>query len=255
MRIRKRNIAWLTILAALIGLVFLSGTATAEVMTVLVGVFVVAFVASMIELQPSRWRTTISASPLTRMRMSTEAREATDRVRRRVGNHLQTDLTLLDIGLISSQANPEGMVMRKSRSISADEDGVRPFVSLHVPANEADRNAVIRFEIMDQNGKTQYVHEMKTYLRDGEMNLLADHYLPLFENIAIARASGDWDLRVSIDATLIGMLSFAITPSLHQREQEMSRMSAADRLADVPSSQTQSPLSIEDLLRGQHNEQ
>lgn len=254
MRIRKRNIAWLTVLAALIGVVFLSGAASAEVMTVLLGVFAAALVASVVELQPSSWRTTISASPLTRMRMSTEAREATDRVRRRLGSHLQTDLTLLDVGLISSQANEDGMVMRKSRSISADEDGVRPFISLHVPAKEADRNAVIRFEILDQNGETRYVHEMKTYLRDGEMNLLADHYLPLFDNVAVARASGDWDLRVSIDATLIGMLSFAITPSLHQREQEMSRLSAVDRLADSPASASQSPLSIEELLRGQHNE-
>ena len=254
MRIRTRNIAWLSILAALIGLVFLSGTATAEVMTVLVGVFAVAFIASMLEIQPSRWRETMATSPLTRMRMSTEAREATDRARRRLGGTLHTDLTLLDIGLISSQANLDGMVMRKSRSISADEDGVRPFVSLHVPPGEADRNTLVRFEIIDQNGKTRYVHEMKTYLRDGEMNILADHHLPLFTNVEIARSGGEWDLRVSADSMYIGMLSFSVTPSLQQRERDLTRMAAEDRLADSEPT-PQSPLSIEELLRGQHGEQ
>jgi hypothetical protein len=220
---------------------------------VLVGVFAVAFVASMLEIQPARWRDTMSSSPLTRMRMSTEAREATDRARRRLGGTLHTDLTLLDIGLISSQANPDGMVMRKSRSISADEDGVRPFVSLHVPPGEADRNTLVRFEIIDQNGQTRYVHEMKTYLRDGEMNILADHHLPLFTNAEIARSGGDWDLRVSADAMYIGMLSFAVTPSLQQRDRELMQMTAEERLADnAPASQA--PLSIEELLRGQHSE-
>ena len=253
MRVRKRNIAWLTVLAVLIGLVFLSGTASAEVMTVLVGVFAAAFAASMLEIQPARWRSSMSASPLTRMRMSTEAREATDRARRRLGGQLYTDLTLVDIGLISSQTSPDGMVMRKSRSISADEDGVRPFITLHVPASEADRNALVRFEIIDQNGTPRYVHEMKTYLRDGEMNLLADHHLPLFNHEEIARAGGDWDLRVSVDATWIGMLSFSVTPSLYHRERELSNLTAEDRLADSPPA-AQAPLSIEELLRGQHSE-
>jgi hypothetical protein len=207
----------------------------------------------MLEIQPARWRETMAASPLTRMRMSTEAREATDRARRRLGGTLHTDLTLLDIGLISSQANTDGMVMRKSRSISADEDGVRPFVSLHVPPGEADRNTLVRFEIIDQNGQMRYVHEMKTYLRDGEMNILADHHLPLFTNAEIARSGGDWDLRVSADSMYIGMLSFAVTPSLQQRERELMRMTAEERLADnAPVSQA--PLSIEELLRGQHHE-
>src|SRR5690554_1905931 len=125
MRIRKRNIAWLSVIAGLIGVAFLSGTVSAEAMTLLVGVFAVAFVASMLELQPSRWRESLAVSPLTRMRMSTDAREAAERARRRLGSYAISNITLLDIGLISSHASPEGMVMRKSRSVSGDDDGVR----------------------------------------------------------------------------------------------------------------------------------
>ncbi|MBZ0301908.1 MAG: hypothetical protein K8J31_19320 [Anaerolineae bacterium] len=246
MRIRKRNIAWLSALAALIGVAFISGTVTAEVMTVLVGVFAVAFVASMLEFQPARWRETMATSPLTRLRMSNDAREAAERARRRLGGYAATNLTLLDIGLISSQASPEGMVMRKSRTISGDEDGVRPFISLHVPPGDADRNALVRFEIIDQNGEQRYVHEMRTYLRDGEMNILADHHLPLLHNPGVGRTGGEWDLRVSVDSTSIAMLSFAVSPSIIQRDREI------ERLADPPSGEI--PLSFEDLMRGQEKQ-
>ena len=250
MRIRRRNIAWLSVLAALIGVVFLSGAASAEVMTALVAVFGVAFVASMLEFQPTRWRETMSASPLTRMRMSAEAREATDRARRRTGGFADTNLTLLDVGLISSTADPDGMVMRKSRAISADDDGVRPFISLYVPPTEADRNAMVRFEIIDHNGDQQYVHETKTYLRDGEMNILADHHLPLVSNPNVGRTGGEWDLRVSVDSTWVGMLSFSVSPSIYQRERDMAQR---DRLVDRPP-QAEKPLSFEELLRGQDSE-
>lgn len=247
MRIRKRNIAWLSVLAGLIGVAFLSGTVTAEVMTVLVGLFAVAFVASMLEIQPTRWRDSMAVSPLTRMRMSADAREASERARRRHTGYNATNLTLLDIGMISSQATPEGMVMRKSRSISGDDDGARPFVSLHVPPSDADRNALIRFEIMDQNGERRYIHEMRTYLRDGEMNILADHHLPLLNNPDLGRSGGEWDLRVSVDSTWVGMLSFAVSPSLHQREREME-----ERLSDQAAT-SEAPLSFEELLRGQES--
>ena len=251
MRIRRRNIAWLTVLAALIGVVLLSGAASAELMTLLVALFGVAFVASMLEFQPERLRSSISGpSPLTRMRMSSEAREATDRAHRRIGSYQTTDLTLLDIGLISSQANIDGMVMRKSRTISADDDGVRPFVSLYVPPSEADRQAVLRFEIMDQNGDVRYVHETKTYLRDGEMNILADHHLPLLNNPEVSRAGGDWDLRVSVDSVWLGLLSFTLTPSVLERERDIER-SRSSRLSDRAA---ETPMSFEDLLRGQDSE-
>ncbi len=247
MRIRKRNIAWLSVLAALIGVAFLSGTVGPQAMTLLVGMFAVAFVASMLEFRPTRWRESIAVSPLTRMRMSNDAREAAERARRRLGSYAVSNLTLLDIGLISSHASPEGMVMRKSRSVSGDDDGVRPFISLHVPPGDADRGALVRFEIIDQNGDQRYVHEMRTYLRDGEMNILADHHLPLLTNADLGRSGGEWDLRVSVDSTWLGMLSFSVSPSVFQRERELE-----DRLADRSTS-SESPLSFEDLMRGQES--
>lgn len=238
MRLRTRNIAWLIITGALSGLALIGG-ASIEVMTAVAGLYGVALAGSLIEIQPQRLRMT--ASPITRMRMSVDAREAADRARRR-GSTLSGDLTMIDLGLISSQATDEGMVMRKGRAISGDDDGVRPFLTLHVNPSEADRNAVIRFEIIDHNGQRQYIHEMKTFLRDGEMNILADHHLPLFGNDQLK--GGDWDLRVTVDGLLAGILSFSVTPSVRDRLVLRNDQHLEDKQED-------SPLTLEELLRSQ----
>jgi hypothetical protein len=251
MRIRRRNTAWLAIIGVLTAIVVLSGVATPLVTISLVGLFLLAAAASMIEIRPQRIFNNVSQSPLTLMRMSAQAREAVERARRRT-NYSPAGLTLLDVGLISLQSSSEGMVMRRSRTISLDDDGVRPYITLHIQPDAADRNSVIRYEILDHNGQVQYVHEMKTYLRDGEMNLLADHHLPLLGNERLV-GGGEWDLRVSIDGTLVGLLSFTATPSIEARERYMrGTAGAASRLEDVE--QEDAPVSLEDLLRSQqHN--
>lgn len=250
MRIRRRNLVWLTIMGALIGVGLLSGVASAPVMATLIAVFVLAMAASLIEIQPRRLMQTVPASPLTLMRMSAQAREAAERARRR-SSYIPSGLTMLDIGLISLQSSPEGMVMRRGRTISLDDSGVRPYMTLSVGAAEADRNALVRFEILDQNGEVQYVHEMKTHLRDGEMNILADHQLPLLGNEKLTGA-GDWDLRVMVDGALIGLLAFTTTPSITERQRLMERRAdqAAYRLHDEV--EEDSPVSLDDLLRGEN---
>lgn len=252
MRIRRRNTAWLAVIGVLTGIVVLSGTATPVVTATLITLFLVAVAASLLEVRPDRLLNNVSQSPLTMMRMSAQAREAVERARRRT-NYIPSGLTLLDVGLITLQSSSEGMVMRRSRSVSLDDDGVRPYITLHVAPAEADRNAVVRFEILDHNGDPQYVHEMKTRLRDGEMNLLADHHLPLTGNSRIT-GTGDWDLRVSVDGSLIGLLSFTTTPSISSRRRFIKDAgSAAIRLEDTE--QDDAPVSLEDLLRRSQSDQ
>ena len=247
MRFRKRNLAWLSILGALVAMVILAGAAQPQVAIALVGLYLAAVAATVLELQPRKLLESVPQSPLTMMRMSAQAREASERARRRT-SYTPPGLTLLDVGLISLQASSEGMVMRRSRSISLDENGVRPYITLHVDSAEADRQAVVRFEILDQDGTPQYIHEMKTRLRDGEMNILADHQLPLSGNERLSGA-GDWDLRVSVDGALLGVLSFTTTPSISGRNQALAK-AANDpvyRLSDEAAED--SPVSLQDLLR------
>lgn len=244
MRIRRRNVAWLTTIGALVLVAVLSGVASPSVSAALVVLFAGALLASLLE--PSKLAD-MPRSSLARMRMSAQAQEASGRAARR-GGWQSPDLTLLDIGLIATQSNVDGMVMRKTRAISLDDDGVRPFITLHVQPTLADTNAILRFEILDPNGQTQYVHEMKTYLRDGEMNILTDHQMPLIDNERLA-VTGDCDLRVYIDGSLLGMLAFTLAPSIRERRRQFNRAAEPDTRRLDDRMDEEAPLSLEDLLR------
>jgi hypothetical protein len=249
-RYNRRNTIWLGILGALVGLVLVSSQVAPLIQAMLVMIFALAAAASFIDTRALNSRRTLiksiqQRSPLNRTRLSPQAREAVARASTR-GGYQSQHLALADIGMIASQSGADGMVMRRTRTISKDDDGVRPFITLYVDPTEADRNATVRFEIIDQNGRDQYVHEMKVFVRDGEVNILADHHLPLMKNPQI-EGMGDWDLRVYVDGKLLGVHNFALAPSDEQRRSRLSRqyyVTEPERDQDVP-------MSLEDLLRNQ----
>jgi hypothetical protein len=246
---RRRYYTWLLVLAAMIGIAIFSDAAISiEVTGALLVLFAIAVGASFLNFKPEQLLDR-SRSSLTLMRMSSEAREAVERARRR-GRLLDNSLTLLDIGLITSQSNRDGMVMRRTRSVSKDDDGVRPFVTMHVQPESADQTALIRFEMIDHNGQSQYVHEMRTYLRDGEMNILADHHLPLTGNERIAGA-GDWDLRVYVNGTLIAAHAFNLAPSINERLGRYERTEEEVERPRLQYNEEESPMSLEELLRSE----
>ena len=215
-RFKRRNTIWLAALSVLMALVIISNNISADAQALLMGLFVLALAGTFIDLSAlsageGLVQSIQQRSPLSRVRMSSQAREAVARASSR-GGYRALDTQLVDVGLIAAQSGSEGMVMRRTRTVSKDDDGVRPFIKLQIPAEEADRSALARFEIIDQSGHQQYIHEMKVFLRDGEMNILADHHLPLLTNEQVA-GIGDWDLRVYIDNDLVGVHTFALTAS------------------------------------------
>ena len=176
----------------------------------------------MIELGPERETLlqVLHRAPV-RRRITPQAREAAEREAARAGYFNRNGIVMLDIGLIAMQNGVEGLAMRRTRNISKDDDGVRPFITLHVMPKEAERQALIRYEIYNHLGEEQYVHEMKTYLREGELSLLADHHLPLAGNQGVD-GNGDWDLRVFVDDNLIGMHNLMLSPSVNERRRRLS---------------------------------
>jgi len=261
-RYKSRNTIWLAALSALMALVLLSGNLGAEVQAALVGVYLLIVTATFIDvnaLTSARGNVvnTIRA-PLNRTRMSPEAREASARAQARSGvrsSHLQ----LADIGVIAVQYGEDGSTsMRTARSVSKDDDGAVPFVTLDVPMSEADRHANVLFELIDQNGETQLRREQRVYLRDGEMGIQGDSMLSLYDNDHV-RGMGDWDLRVSIDGVLVGVHSFALTASSETRARrrrarsDSNTRAAAQRIAADDQRSDDGAMSLEDLLRGQNN--
>ena len=189
--LKRRNTVWLTAMALLTVMGIIAAGSAPLVQLLLLSLFAMAAIASTVKLGANE-ETIIDAlkrAPL-RQRMSPQAKEAIERARTR-GGYMSDDLIMLDIGLIAGQTNYEGMAFRRTRNVSKDDDGVRPFVTLNVDALEANRHATVRFEIYDQNGDELFVHEMRTYLREGEMSLMADHHLPLTGPERTFSVSGD----------------------------------------------------------------
>ena len=212
----------------LIGFALLAAPVSAAVQLSLIGVLAVAVIASMIELGPERsgLLEVLNRAPLQR-RITPQAREASERAAAREGYFNRNGIVMLDIGLIAMQTGVEGLAMRRTRNISKDDDGVRPFITLYVLPEEAERQAVLRYEIYNHLGEEEYVHEMKTYLREGELSLLADHHLPLAGNREI-EGNGDWDLRVYVDDNLIGMHNLMLSPSVNERRRRLSGEAEAE---------------------------
>lgn len=220
-RIRRKNTAWLTVMGLVLAFALLAGVVTPPVQLTLIGLFLLATIASMVEVGTERQSilSTLRRTPI-RQRMSPQAREAVERARN-MGGYLSSGLTMLDMGVIASQSSYEGMAMRRTRAVSKDDDGVRPFITLSIDPEDADRNAVVRFEILDQYGEQVYVHEMKAFLRDGELSIMADHHLPLAGNNAIG-GTGDWDLRVFIDGNMAAVHNFTMSPSINERSRRLA---------------------------------
>lgn len=221
-RLRRRNTAWLIAMGTLIGFALLAAPVSAAVQLALIGAFAVAVIASMVEMGPDQ-ETIIDAlqrAPI-RRRITPQAREASERAASRAGYFNRNGIVMLDLGLIAMQTGMDGLAMRRTRNISKDDDGVRPFITLYIHPEEAERQSVIRFEMYNHMGEEEYVHEMKTYLREGEMNILTDHHLPLAGNRNID-GSGDWDLRVYVDGNLIGMQNVLLSPSVNERRRRLS---------------------------------
>ncbi len=252
--LKRRNTVWLMALALLTVLGIVASGGAPVVQLLLLSVFAMAAVASTVKLGDNE-ETIIDAlkrAPL-RQRMSPQAKEAVERARTQ-GGYMTDDLLMLDVGLIAGQTSYEGMAFRRTRNISKDDDGVRPFVTLNVDAVEANRQANVRFEIYDQNGDELFVHEMRTYLREGEMSLMADHHLPLTGNTDV-RGTGDWDLRVFIDNNIVAMHNFMLTPSMTERQQRLARERGEDitQYNIIDEVEQEVPPRLQDLLGGQES--
>lgn len=247
-RLKRRNTAWLTALGMVIAFALLAGAATPPVQALLLGIFAIAMVASTVELGPERESLidAIRRAPI-RQRVSPQAKEATERAKAR-GGYVNNNLMLLDVGLIAIQSSYEGMAMRRTRNVSKDDDGVRPFVTLYVDPSEAERTARIRFEICNQFGEEMYIHEMRTFLREGEMSIMADHHLPLAGNSDI-QGAGDWDLRTYVDGNLVSIQNFSLAPSLNERNRRLSGDYSSSQYDVIDEEPEEVPLRLQELLQ------
>jgi hypothetical protein len=160
-----------------------------------------------------------------------------------------------DVGLIVNEKDQQGRWRRRiaESSVSMDEQMVQPVVKFTAPLDRLNRIMLIRFDILDKNGKTQFSRQVEHYVREGENLVPSDTQLKLNGNKALGRA-GTWELQVTINGNLAAVHHFTMTPrrddvvigavpTAADAEIDMSRLRAPK--------EEEMPMSLEDLLREQ----
>jgi hypothetical protein len=261
---RRQNFWWLGGLGMLIVLAIVSPNINPLGAVLLIGALTIGAMGTFFDLTDSQKAVQSIQERISRSRsgQSLEAIEAESRAKNRP-QYRPTTIRLTDIGIIATQTGEQGISMRRARLVSKDDDALRPFITLHIPPSMADRQATIRFEMSDQAGNDQFIHEMRVFLRDGAMNILAENHLPLFNNPDIT-GTGDWDMRIYVDGVLMGIHSFNLTLSQFERRQ---RLAGNRHQHDTPSDgeiyraekrlraeNLNVPLSLEELIRSQSDD-
>jgi len=108
---------------------------------------------------------------------------------------------LTDIGLLAYRQTDEPKLVRYG-DVLLDTRYLRPFVELALPFSAA---GVVRFELVDSDGRVRYVDETRYHLKRGINTLLPNTWLPL-EGKEID--PGRWMLRVLAGETLLGVHIF-----------------------------------------------
>ena len=261
---RRQNFWWLGGLGMLTLLAVVSPNINPLGAVLLVGALTLGTVGTFFDVTDSQKAVQSIQERISRSRsgQSAEALEAEARAKNRA-QYRPTLIRMTDIGIIATQTGEEGISMRRARLVSKDDDALRPFITLQIPASMADRQATIRFEMSDQTGNDKFVHEMRVFLRDGSMNILSENHLPMFDNPNIS-GTGDWDLRIYVDGVLMGIHDFNLTLSQAERRQRLAgNRHQKDVVSDgeilraekrLRAENLNVPLSLEELIRSQSDD-
>lgn len=246
----RGTVVWLLIIGLALALALLAGNVATEIGAILLAAYLglVLLIASNADLGAVVNRLPVSFTR--EQQVSEVAQEAIARARSQPD--FDSMIRLMDIGLIADEARPDGMSVRKGRFVSLDDDGVRPFAIVEIPAGLAGRLGLVRFEMRDEAGQLQYIYEEEKWLQAGENVLLPDYRLPLRKRSEELPAGG-WSARVTIDGGLLGVHNFNLGPSLRTRREQLSSDGEVlrERVWRTQEDDESLPLSLEELLRQQ----
>lgn len=110
-----------------------------------------------------------------------------------------------DIGLLSYRQSSEPKLVRYG-DVLMDTRYLRPFVDLALPYAVS---GVVRFELMDSEGRLRYADEARYDLDEGKNTLLPGTWLPLDGK---KLRPGRWQLRVLAGGALVAVHDFGWQP-------------------------------------------
>jgi hypothetical protein len=108
---------------------------------------------------------------------------------------------ITDIGLLAYRQSDEPKLVRQS-DVLLDTDFVRPFAEFWLPYRS---RGMVRFELVDSEGRMRYADESEYDLERGKNVLLPGTWLPLRGKTI---ASGQWRLNVMAGGTLLAVHPF-----------------------------------------------
>ncbi len=121
---------------------------------------------------------------------------ALDAVRQAGLDPAEVSVLTTDIGLMVFSRDEDPVIYR-TRPILDDADYIQPYVELRLPSRAHGR---IRFEILDSDGQTLFIHEEDHEFEHGRNLITPAARLPIHDGHVM---HGNWELRVSADGMLI----------------------------------------------------
>lgn len=112
-----------------------------------------------------------------------------------------TPVLPVDIGVIGLRAGADPVVYR-SQPVDEGVDYIQPFVQLRLPKRATGR---IRFEMIDSDGQTLFIHEDMHELERGRNLVTPAARLPIHDAHV---THGDWTLHISADGLLLATHHF-----------------------------------------------
>ncbi|RPI97147.1 MAG: hypothetical protein EHM39_09935 [Chloroflexi bacterium] len=212
-------------------------------------VFIILFVLllmGLLTVADGRGRSGTRSSRRSRSQQEVEtSRAALDAMRRAAYEGGEGYVEVSDIGLLAYRHSDEHKLIRYSK-VLVDTNFLRPFIELWLPYQA---RGLVRFELVDSEGRLRYVDEAEYDLQPGDNVLLPSTWFPLRGKTI---APGQWRLQVMAGDTLLAVHPFGweqvgggeiqpyigadgeISPALQQALRAKSRgsVSLSDLLAD-----------------------
>lgn len=161
-----------------------------------------------------------------------------------------TNVLPVDIGVMTFSADQDPIIYR-TKPVLDNVDYIQPFVQLRLPTQAVGR---IRFEVLDSDGQTLFIHEEYHHLQRGRNLVTPAARLPIHD---AHNMNGDWQLRVSADGVLLAVHPFgwqeSTTKAIRRHLREDGELSNEVR-AMLADSRLQK-MSLDELLADQQTEE
>ncbi len=158
----------------------------------------------------------------------------------------QLQLLVVDIGVMAFKGSDDPVIHR-TWDVPDAVDYIQPFVELRLPTRAS---GVVRFELVDADGQTIYIHEDRHDLQRGRNLITPSTRLPVHDALATHRA---WELRVLADNNLLAVHKFgwedAEVPAIRQHIGEDGELSS--ELRAVLAESRLGEMSLDELLAEQ----